>query len=263
MLFFSVVIGCGSVDPDSRSTDPPVTDPPDGPGPSGSGAFVGTTEEGADVVVAVNDRGEVLVSWSSARCGEGDAEVENRIDPFDAEGTIVDGRIRAAAKIIEPGYDGDETEYYVEVDGEDLGDGGLSGVLRVEERYVNGQGEDLEDGYEPSVCEPVDERWTAELSDDPQLAAGLWAFRQAALDDVDAITAAIAAGLDPGVRHPIRDSTLTQNVSSACVEHFNEGEFGFEVTQAGEEVPFPSPEAERTEAALVELGVPPAGCTGD
>ena len=259
VLALATPVACGSENTSSPSA-PDAPPPADGPWPAHARGFTGTDDDGAAVVLAVDETGEVLVTWSEASCQQGNGEtvrIVNLIDPFDASGTVVDGHIEAVAALVDQGLDGDRREYEVSVTGEDTGDGRLEGTLRVTQRYVNGQGEMFEDDYEPSVCTPVETSWTAQQSDDPTLGAAMWAFRDAALDDVAAAEAALTAGVDPGVHHPVRDTSLTQNVSAACVDDVTGSEIGWLVARGEQEVPFPGDGAEATEDALVELGVPP------
>lgn len=253
---------CGTVeevDPKSTTT----TTPP--PIETEWGAFVGTTGDGADVVVAIDDEGGVLVSWSELGCSDDGDEQDrmwNGADPLDAAGSVTADGFTANGQMAYDGLDGDSTGYEVEVVGRPDGEAAWSGTIQLTETSVNGQGEDLYDDYEPAVCESDPVEWSA-AADDPTIARTMWAFRETARNDLDRFDELVAAGVAPDARHPIRGTSLSENIDAACVYPLADSYEGLSFDVGDTWSSYPTDGAEDTLDELVERGVPSPACDED
>lgn len=207
----------------------------------------------------------MLVAWDRVPCrrppgdpnGESDSIV-NSIDPFDAEGSIVSGEIHATSSLVNEGLDGDHASHEVAVTAEPRSSSGLAGTIEVSRTYVNGQGEALDEDYEPSVCRSGSTSWTATL--DPTADPGdLFAFRDTARGRTEHLEN-LAPGAASELRHPVRRTSLIENVDPRCVAEAAESELGWIIRDRRSTRPFPPENASTVVDVLRSEGVPVPLC---
>jgi hypothetical protein len=230
-------------------------------GPSGPGAYEGELSSGGRIVVAIDEKGQVLVTWSEVDCtwdGGSSSAIKNLIDPYDPQGTIWGGDFAASSDVNDEGTDGAFEDVIIDVRGSDLGGGRMAGTLSVTSRSDPSYGEDEDSN---PTCDSGEVEWSAQASDDDDLDDELWVFRHAARSNIARVENLLTTTVDPKIVHPIRGTNLRENVSEECALRTAYGGEGNTVTMGSEPMVFPP--APVMDLRLSQLGVPPVGLAED
>ncbi|UDY35011.1 hypothetical protein [Dermatobacter hominis] len=256
-LLVGIVLPACGTDDGGRTAGPSTTGPPAVP----AGIFRGSLRTGEPITVAIDGTGRVLVAWPSLRCRDEppDEVVANEVDPADAGGALHGASFEATGAARRELPDGDARTVEAEVVGDATGTDALAGTVQVRRADLNGQAEALGDVGGPARCSSGDQPWTAARvpGGDP---SSLFAFRDAAEGDLRSFEAMVAGGGDPAVMHPVRGTSLVENISEPCITRSTGSDLGWRSGADGDAPPFPAEGAEATIRALVARGVPLPAC---
>ena len=258
VLAGGALVSCGTTDDRDSAVAPTSAAPP----AVSAGLFTGQLASGESITVAIDGSGRVLVAWPSVRCAGEPADgvmARNEVDPADAggilRGTSFDANGAAFRQL--PDGDGETVEARVSGGAEDPDE--LAGTLQVVLTSVNGQADALGVDATSARCSSGELRWTARRMPGGD-AGSLFAFRDTTTGDLTSFEAMLAVGGNPAVAHPVRGTTLVENISEPCITESTGSDLGW-LAGADDDAPgFPGERADDTIAALAARGVPVPPC---
>ncbi len=258
ILAGGTLASCGTTDDGGRTAPSTAAGPP----AVSPGLFSGALATGEPITLAIDGAGRVLVAWPSVRCAGEPPEgvlVLNEVDPADAGGVLRGTSFDATGAALRELPDGDAETVEARVSGDAEGADELAGTLQVRHASLNGQADALGVDATSAECSSGDLQWTAARVPDGH-PGSLFAFRDTAAGDLTSFEAMLAAGGDPGVMHPVRGTTLAENISAPCITEATGSDLGWRAGADHDAPGFPGERAEDTIAALTARGVPLPPC---